>query len=754
MFSSLAGSALGMLYWILAARIYPTETVGINSAVISASMFLANVAQLNLVNALNRFLPVAGNKSRKLILVSYLLNTSLGILASLVFVFGLSWWAPALGFLADSGTFVLLFALATASWGVFALQDSAMTGMRSAVWVPVENIAYAILKIAFLVVFARLVPQFGILISWFLPLGAAIVVVNVLIFRRMLPVHIRRTEEFHEPIRTRVIAGYVAGDYFGMLFWMAAAFLQPIVITQLAGATANAYFYLSWQIAYALYLVPRMMGMSFVTEVSARPFKLNSYSFKVLTQSARLIIPVVLVILVGAPYILLLFGREYASESAALLRLLSLSAIPQIVVALYLSIARVQRQMLSLVAVQASLSILALILIYSLLPVYGITGIGYAWLISQTAVASFLAVTKLRQLWLFHLDLSLPMQVFNLISRLLWKWRQPRQVANANEMVVGVLRQVSVTHPGNWTVREILRTVSDVTVISIGPEAQQPQALLKIASTDSGISSLRRQSRILSNLRANPWLADLTVLVPNVLVEGEYERKYYLVEELMPGLDGRKILGNAAARRNMLLAASAAIGGMHQRTAAPVQIGGDLLRKLVDDRLDLIRRINAPFTQLVGYDQGIGRLSAELHSSLLGKVVSLGWVHGDYAPGNILVTPDGSQVTGIVDWDLASTEDLPQLDLIHLLLSTRILLERRELGQVIQDLLHGKGWTQEELDLLEGAQSALPGDPLDMRSLVLLSWLRHVSANLTKSQRFASHAIWVTKNVEVVLGSL
>ncbi|HEX2980124.1 MAG TPA: hypothetical protein VHO48_07660, partial [Anaerolineaceae bacterium] len=81
-FSSLASSALGMLYWILAARLYPAEIVGLNSAVISTAAFLANIAQLNLTNAMNRFLPAAGRNTRRLISVSYLISVVLAILSA------------------------------------------------------------------------------------------------------------------------------------------------------------------------------------------------------------------------------------------------------------------------------------------------------------------------------------------------------------------------------------------------------------------------------------------------------------------------------------------------------------------------------------------------------------------------------------------------------------------------------------------------------------------------------------------------
>src|SRR5512139_3328907 len=70
-FSSTATSVLGVVYWVLAARYYTTEAIGLNSAALSTMMFLASLAQLNLMNALNRFVPSAGAATARLVISAY-----------------------------------------------------------------------------------------------------------------------------------------------------------------------------------------------------------------------------------------------------------------------------------------------------------------------------------------------------------------------------------------------------------------------------------------------------------------------------------------------------------------------------------------------------------------------------------------------------------------------------------------------------------------------------------------------------------
>jgi Na+-driven multidrug efflux pump len=90
------------------------------------------------------------------------------------------------------------------------------------------------------------------------------------------------------------------------------------------------------------------------------------------------------------------FGSAYAAEGSALLRWLALGVLPNILIALFISLARVQNRSGMIMLVQGTLSLLILGLSYLWLPILGITGVGVAWLTSQTLVALLLLVIWLR----------------------------------------------------------------------------------------------------------------------------------------------------------------------------------------------------------------------------------------------------------------------------------------------------------------------------------------------------------------------
>lgn len=754
--SAVITSLLGIFYWILAARFYSPETIGMNTAIISAVNLLGHLAQLNLVNALNRFLPVIGKDSRRFIFSTYLLSALLAVITSLVFLASIPYWAPKLAILTSSPLLMASFTLMTIFWVIFVLQDGALTGIRQAFWVPVENTFFAIFKIILLFIFASMLPELGIYASWLVPLGVTVILVSVLLHRVLIPKHIVNTaQRTQETVHPNLVARYVAADFIGSLFWIAIVNLQPILVNEVLGPSANAYFYLPSQFAYALFLVIQNMGMSLVTEVALDPRHLSVYSFHILKQTARLILPAVALLMIGAPYLLMLFGQNYSTEGTTLLRLLSLSAIPRIFIVLHFNIARAKKQISTLIFGQAAYSILTIVLILLLIRPYGVTGIGIAWLVSHSVVALFLVMTSLRKILISNLNLRAPLKVYGAIREIVLKRDDRKQVAIAQRLLPKIRHQMQ-GKPNAALIEaaistKIIRTVGDVTVITLAQESQPPTALLKIANSDYAECSLRNHKSVLSALCSDQRLKDWAVYLPQLLLDGEVNGRYYQVEEMLPGIEARLVVQQPEACKQMMESAVSSIIDLHQRTASVTQVNEDLFDQCVGSHLALVRAQYARKASNPAIDQKIDRLANELSHSLLGKTMQVSWVHGDYSPGNILVNSEDQQIEGIIDWDQACARDLPMLDILHLLLSIRILVYKQELGEVIRAFLHGEKLSPHEKALFDRSQAALSGEPLDFKSLVLLSWLRHIGSNLTKSTRYADNWLWFSKNIDRVL---
>jgi O-antigen/teichoic acid export membrane protein len=257
---------------------------------------------------------------------------------------------------------------------------------------------FAVGKILLLFVLVTLLPAYGIFISWIVPAALALVPVTLLIRRRLVGELLAGAPPGPSSLVPSQVAQYAAADYAGSLFWLAATSLVPVLVTEVSGPTANAHFYLAWTIAYTLYLIAPSMGSSLIVEAVLDPARLESYSKRAFIQTARLVVPLAALLVLAAPYILGLLGSSYAAEGTPLIRLLALSAIPNIITALYTSIVRARRQVGAIVGILAAQCISVLALSYVLLPLAGITGVGLAWLISQTAIAGTLLVALRRSL--------------------------------------------------------------------------------------------------------------------------------------------------------------------------------------------------------------------------------------------------------------------------------------------------------------------------------------------------------------------
>lgn len=387
-------SLIGLAYWVVAARLFPADVVGVNSVTLSTMMLLAGVAQLNLNYMLLRFVPVAGLRTRRLVLLAYLVSALLAVAVAGIFVAGAGLWAPDLVAYSDRARLFLLLAPATAVWAIFTLQDFVLTAVKRATVVPVENLAFSVLKIVLLVAAVTLAPRLGIAVSWVVATAAAVAVTNGYLFLRVLPAHEARTRDLAEPLSLLGVGRFVGADYGGGVFWLAATFGLPMIVIAVVGPAGAATYNITWTIAFALYLVSSGMGQSLVAHAAADPSRADAARRAMEAKAAALLLPAVAVIAVGAKVILGAFGHGYAESGTAVLVLAALSALPNIVTTSTINLARVRRRIRVLFVVPASVAVLTIGLSLVFLPRWGVTGAGVAWLTSQTLVAGVLLALR------------------------------------------------------------------------------------------------------------------------------------------------------------------------------------------------------------------------------------------------------------------------------------------------------------------------------------------------------------------------
>ncbi len=107
-----------------------------------------------------------------------------------------------------------------------------------------------------------------------------------------------------------------------------------------------------------------------------------------LRHTGLLLAGAVLVIVAGAPLILGVFGPAYAEHGTTVLRLMALCALPVAVINVVIQMARVRRALPWMIGVRVASSAMVITLVAVLLPRYGLTGVGVAWLIAEYVLAA------------------------------------------------------------------------------------------------------------------------------------------------------------------------------------------------------------------------------------------------------------------------------------------------------------------------------------------------------------------------------
>ncbi len=400
-FSTGLTSVLGLVYWVLVARLYSPGEVGANAAVISSLTFLAGLSMLNLRPLLSRFLPIAGQRTVRLAVGAYATCLIVAATAAIVYLAGSQYWAPKgpITALRNDLGLALLFVSSTMAWTIFQLQDGLLIGLRATGTLTIENVLFSVAKMGLVVVFAALalVPGYAITVSWVLPMVAAVGLVNLVMFRWLFPRHMRE-RPFTDPIvRAATIVRLAAADYLGSLFALSYVALLPVLVINEVGAIAGGRFYIVWVISSTLQLVAPQMILSLTVETASDPSTFHVQGRRMLIGTLRVLVPIGAVVVIAAPIILSVFGSTYEAD-VRLLRLLVLAILPYSINTLFIAMLRVTVRPRQIVVIQASLAGLILGLTVVLIRAFGLEGVGIAFLAGQSIVAAVVLATSLRPL--------------------------------------------------------------------------------------------------------------------------------------------------------------------------------------------------------------------------------------------------------------------------------------------------------------------------------------------------------------------
>ncbi len=381
-------SALGMGFWVAAARLFSSVEVGRDTVLISVMIELSTVCQLNMGNGIARFLPDFGARSARALGAVYGLSGALALLLGSAFVLLAPGLSHELSYLGDDTALTLGFVAALALWGIFALQDAALMATRRAPWIPVENGLFGALKLAALPLMLALGAVNGVFLAWVLPMALLLVPVNLLVFKRAIPTHLAGAPRESSIVRLgpRRVVRFLAQDYLASIFTQATLTVLPLLVITILGARQSAYFAMPFTIAMAFDTFAYSACASLVVEGTLDHERLRALTRLFARRVLALLVPAAALLALAAPLVMLPFGHAYATHGAGVLRLLLCASIFRIAIALFAAVARVQGRGRRLASVELLLLVLVLGPAIPLAHAHGIAGVGFAWLAANALI--------------------------------------------------------------------------------------------------------------------------------------------------------------------------------------------------------------------------------------------------------------------------------------------------------------------------------------------------------------------------------
>ncbi|MEJ5201761.1 MAG: oligosaccharide flippase family protein [Anaerolineales bacterium] len=383
-------SAIGFLFWGIASRLFNVSDVGLASAVLSAVALLAGISNLGFSTGVIRLLPEAAQPRRLLNTVySLSLITASGIGG--IYLLSLPLWSAEMANYFRGPFFTVGFLLYVVVTSLGSLIRDTYVARRRAQYAFVYTVITQILRLVFLFFSTRLAAA-GLIGSNLIAFTIALIYIWVRLPTIQPDYRFKFTLSAEELF---VMLPYALGNHLANLIWQLPQTLLPLLIFSSAGAEANAYAYIALMLG-SLICSPSfaLIGSSFA-ECANTPEMTEQILAKVTRLSLLLTLLISVILLASAPWVLLIFGKEYSQSASVLLRWLCVAAPFMTLNQIFFNRLRLEKKIRLLIASSTVLAILILGLSAVLLNQIGISAGGIGILLGNILITVLFLNKKL-----------------------------------------------------------------------------------------------------------------------------------------------------------------------------------------------------------------------------------------------------------------------------------------------------------------------------------------------------------------------
>lgn len=395
MMSTAIMSLLGFFFWIINARLFSPQQVGIATTLISTTNLLATFNLIGLNQGIIKYLSNTTNKNT--LLNSVLLTIiATSVISSSIFIIGVESFSPKLTFLNDNLLYSIIFIFFIIIASLNSITDSIFISERRTIFIFIINSIFSLVKLILPVTLV----SFGFFGIYYSFIGGTTVAM-ILSFFILIKLFKYNFGLYFNIETIKKILKFSFVTYLAGLLGTIPGLFLPIIILNKLGAENSAYFYMSMMIANILYIIPQSVNLSLFAEGSNEADKLREKIIKAVKIIPIFLLPALILIITFGHYVLLSFGKNYSSESFTFLKLLSLTSIFISINSIFSTVFKVKNYIKELLVTNSS-SLIVILFLSNAWVHYGLKGIGFAWLLGNIT-AMFVGLIFIRRLKLINI---------------------------------------------------------------------------------------------------------------------------------------------------------------------------------------------------------------------------------------------------------------------------------------------------------------------------------------------------------------
>lgn len=381
-------SALGFVYWWLAARLFPPEAVGFASSAISAMMLLGAVGMLGLGTLLIGELPRNPGKAGSMIVAALVLAGAASAVLGILYAVAAPGLSPELAGLSISAANIFFFAAGVVLTAVTLIVDQALIGLLRGGLQLGRNTFFAVAKLALLYLASLWLSSeagINIYITWMVGNLLSLVALAAYMVIRGIRIHYVPEWTLFRTLKRAALAHHAVN-----LILQAPSLIMPIAVTTLLSASSNASFYAAWMVVSFAFVIPSHLATVLYAVGASQPAVLMDKLRTTMRWSLLAAVPMSVGLFLTAGILLNLFGGHYAEQAEWCLRILSLGVFPLIVKYHYVALRRVYNRLETAVVLFFFGSALEIVFVVVGLKLGELTGLSIGWLVAVSIEAAYM----------------------------------------------------------------------------------------------------------------------------------------------------------------------------------------------------------------------------------------------------------------------------------------------------------------------------------------------------------------------------